>query len=176
MKKTLTTMAASLAIFTFLANASFAQSIAKIEPLMVHTSDVIIADHNISAPGNAAMAAKFAAMFPTAQNPVWSTESKGYWVSFISEGRTTSACFNTKGQLNYSIISCTNTQLSKAFQNFISKSYPGYQFFSAVQINAYGEETQQAILQNTTGFVTLQSTKDGIEEIKKVYKSIETGR
>jgi hypothetical protein len=122
-------------------------------------------------PGNLLVATKFSALFPAAENQQWSTDAKGYWVSFVNEGRKTRAGFNNNGQLNYRIADCTMDQLSTEFQNFIAKNYAGYQLFNAIEINAFGEQTQRAILQNASAFVTVQATKEGIEEIQKMNKA-----
>jgi hypothetical protein len=178
------TILKTLAAFVFmiiLMNDSFAQEFtaqstngatgAKNE-MLVNTN---VASHTNAArntePGNSRIATKFSALFPAADNQQWSTDAKGYWVSFVNEGRKTRAGFNNNGQLNYRIADCSMDQLSTEFQNFIAKNYAGYQLFNAIEINAFGEQTQRAILQNASAFVTLQATKDGIEEIQKMNKA-----
>jgi hypothetical protein len=180
MKTILKTVAAFVFMITLM-NDSFAQgftaqstngaTVAKNE--MVSNTNVV--SHTSAArntePGNSLIATKFSALFPAAQHQQWSTDAKGYWVSFINAGRKTRAGFNNNGQLNYKIADCTMDQLATEFQNFIAKNYAGYQLFNAIEINAFGEQTQRAILQNASAFVTLQATKDGIEEIQKMNKA-----
>lgn len=147
-------------------------AIAKNEYVAVNNSKVNnIAATNITDPGNNHLSAKFAGMFPSAQNQQWAKDAKGYWVSFSNEGRKTRAGFNNNGKLNYTIEDCKSDQLSTKFRKFILKNYPDYQLFNAIIINAFGEQAQQAILENTSGFVTLRSSKDGIEEIQKIRKA-----
>ncbi|MEO7049551.1 MAG: hypothetical protein ABI091_29885, partial [Ferruginibacter sp.] len=126
---------------------------------------------DISKAGNIRLSEKFTAMFPTALNQQWSNDNNGYWVSFNEEGRKKRAGFDNKLQLNYVITDCNLDQLSNEFRQFISKNYTEYQLLNAIEINAFGEQIQEAILQNDSTFITLKSTKDGIEEIKKINKA-----
>jgi hypothetical protein len=171
MKATLKTITASLLLITFIMNDSFAQDIAKNERVVVNTNLVAASAINITDPGNTRIANKFAAMFPEAQSQQWATDSKGETVSFTNEGRKIRAGFNHNGQVNYVISNCSMNQLTPDFQNYISKNYAGYQLLNGVEVHSLGEQTQQAILQNATGYVTLNATKDGIVEIKKINKS-----
>ncbi len=171
MKMYLKTIAASLLVISFVINNSFAQDIAKIEKVIVNTNVISDADVTLTDPGNTKIAGKFAAMFPAAQNQLWATDSKGSAVSFINEGRKTRAGFNTNGQVNYVIVDCNLEQLTTVFKNFIQTNYAGYQLLNGMDITSNGEHSQQAILQNATGYITLQATDDGIAEIKKINKS-----
>ena len=171
MKTTLKTIAASLLVLTFIGNNAVGQDIAKNDRAVINTNAATVATTTITDPGVSRIANKFAAMFPAAQNQVWATDSKGQSVSFINEGRKTRAGFTINGLVNYVITDCNMDQLSTDFQNFISKNYEGYQLLNGIDIISMGDHTQQAIMQNASGFVTLQATKDGIEAIQKVKKS-----
>lgn len=171
MKTNLKTIAAFLFVMAFLVNNAVAQDIAKNERVVATNNVAMLTPTIINNPGNTRIANKFASMFPAAQNSVWATDSKGQSVSFISEGRKTRAGFTNNGQLNYVITDCSLNQLSVDFQNYISKNYAGYMLVNGVDINSIGENLQQAILQNTSGFVTLQATTEGIDEIQKLNKS-----
>ncbi len=180
MKTILKTLSAFVFMITLM-NDSFAQGFtAQSTNGMTVAKNEMVANTNVAShtsamrntePGNSRIATKFSALFPAAQNQQWSTDAKGYWVSFIDAGRKTRAGFNNNGQLNYRIADCSMDQLSKEFQNFIAKNYAGYQLFNAIEIDAFGEQTQRAIVQNSSAFVTLHSTKEGIEEIQKMNKA-----
>ncbi len=182
MKKSLTTFAASLVITAFFISSATAQEMAatSINSKKMATNEMIALNSStasdavatsVSSIGNTRLAAKFAAKFPAAQQQQWSVTNKGYWVSFENEGRKTRAGFNSNGQLNYTVEDCVKDQLSAPFQNFIAKNYVGYQFLSAISIKAFGEQTEQAILENAAGFVTLNFNEEGTQEINKISKA-----
>lgn len=145
--------------------------LAKNETFSVNTSKVNRSVNSTMAdPGNARVNTKFTELFPAAQNQQWAVDDKGYWVSFTNGGQKLRAGFNNNGLLNYTIKDCNREQLSTELNNFIAKNYAGYHLLNAIEINANGEQFQQAILENNSGFVTLKSTKDGVAEIKKMNK------
>ena len=182
MKTTLKTVTAALLIATFFINTATAQEMAAttvsnkttVNNVMVESNNTTTSDDaatNVNSTGNSRLAAKFISRFPAAQQQQWAVTNKGYWVSFLNEGRKTRAGFNTNGQLNYMVEDCNKDQLSGEFQSFIAKNYAGYQFLSAICINAFGEQNQQAILENNTGFVTLNFNDEGVEETRKISKA-----
>ncbi|MEO5944851.1 MAG: hypothetical protein ABIP30_08825 [Ferruginibacter sp.] len=182
MKMTFKTIAATFLLTTLFNQHSMAQDItaASANDITVAKNEMTPAKYtalnttvatDISNSGNTRLSEKFTAMFPTALNQQWSNGNNGYWVSFNEEERKKRAGFDNKLQLNYVITDCSLDQLSSEFRQFISKNYTDYQLLNAIEINAFGEQTQQAILQSSSTFVTLQSTKDGIEEIKKINKA-----
>ncbi len=119
---------------------------------------------------NTAIKTLFSMLFPLATAPQWSQNGANNFVSFLNNGRKASACFSPKGKLNYTITACDADQLPKDFRKKISKSYKSYHLFHATQITAYGETAYQAIMENTTGFITLKYTSEGVEEIQQVKK------
>ncbi len=115
---------------------------------------------------------KFAVLFPSAANLQWSGTDKNYWVSFLNNGRKTTASFTPKGKMNYVISDCTTDQLPAAFRNTIKKEYALYNLYNAIEIKAYNSVAYQAVLENSVNFITLKYTSDGVEEIKQVKKTI----
>ncbi len=125
----------------------------------------------VTSAGNSKIDAKFAGLFPAAQEQQWLADAKGYWVSFNDDGRKTRAGFTSNGKLNYIIKDASWNHLSADLQQFINKNYVGYDLMNAIEITAFGERSQQVILQNATAYISLNSGADGIEEIKKVSKA-----
>lgn len=125
----------------------------------------------VTSAGNNKIDAKFAGLFPAAQQQQWLADGKGYWVAFTNEGHKTRAGFSNNGRLNYIIKDASWDNLSAALQQFITKNYAGYELMNAIEITAFGEKSQQVILQNATAFISLHSGAEGIEEIKKVSKA-----
>lgn len=119
---------------------------------------------------NPAIKSLFLTLFPHATAQQWSLNGSNNFVSFLNNGRKASACFSAKGKMTYSITACDAEQLPKDFSKKINKDYKAYSLFHATQISAFGETAYHAILENTTGFITLKYTSDGIEETQTVKK------
>ncbi len=116
------------------------------------------------------MEAKFANLFPNATEQKWTAAAENYFVSFLNDGRKANASISAKGNLNYVITECTLNQLPEDFSTKIKNNYAGYQLFHASEIKAHNAIAYQAVIENTTGFITLKYTADGIEEIQQVKK------
>ncbi|MEO6818214.1 MAG: hypothetical protein ABI266_00140 [Ginsengibacter sp.] len=171
------------ALFTTLfMNNSIAQNVnaissndmvlAKNENVSVNTSKVYrTTTSNITDPINVRVANKFSELFPEAQNEQWAVDGKGYWVSFTNEGQKLRAGFTNNGLLNYTIKDCNRDQLSAKLNNYIAKNYVGYHLLNGIEINTNGEKTQQAIIENESGYVTLKSAKDAIQVMQKMQKA-----
>ena len=119
---------------------------------------------------NAAITAKFAALFPNSSNQVWSSTGDNSWVSFLNEGRKANASFTSKGKMSYIITDCTMENLPFAFSKTIKNEYASYSLFNAIEIKAHGAVVYQAILEDSKGFITLKYTSDGVEQIQQVKK------
>jgi hypothetical protein len=152
--------------------ATFAQqSFASATPSYAINSIETIAENSTTpVTVNVKTEARFEALFPKATNLVWSTGSNNYFVSFLNDGRKANASFTKKGKMNYLITECQAEQLPAAFRKAIKNDYAGYSFFNASEIKAHATVAHHAILENSTGFITLKYTSDGVEEIQQVKK------
>jgi hypothetical protein len=147
--------------------------------LTAPTSSVILSDQSELASGiteeslaetNPKLLKSFNNLFPTAGNELWSRLDNNYFVSFEKNGNKSRASFNSKGLLNYIISTCNVQNLPEAFQQTISKKYSAYTMYNASQIKAYETEVYQAILENSTGFITLRFSEEETTEISKINK------
>ena len=114
---------------------------------------------------------KFSSMYPGATSPQWTTSQDNLWVSFLHNGRKSSASFNLKGKMNYVILDCGIDQLPAAFSNTIKKEYASYSLCNAIQIKAHDAVAYQVVLENSASFLTLKYTSEGVEEVGKVTKT-----
>jgi len=114
---------------------------------------------------------KFSSLFPGATSAHWVAVEKGFYVTYMNNGRKSSASFNDKGVLNYSLSDCRIDQLPGAFRKTIEKEYAGYKLVNGLEIFAQDEVSFQAVLENATGFVTLRCYNDEVEKIKQVLKT-----
>lgn len=119
---------------------------------------------------NPALKARFSNLFPSAVQQQWCKLNDGYYVSFFSNGRKSSAVFSGKGRLSYAISDCKLEQLPDAFRDEIRKDYPGYQLLHGSEINAHHEVTYQAVLENAKQYVVLRSNGETTEKIHQVTK------
>ena len=145
---------------------------ASAEPTYAKNTKVVEAENNTKtalAP-NPETEAMFAVLFPNASKQEWSAGSDNYWVSFINNGRKANASLTPKGKMNYVITICAMEHLPAAFSKTIKKEYAGYSLFNAAEIKAYGVVVYQAILENNDGFITLNYSIEGVEEIQQVKK------
>ena len=125
---------------------------------------------NTAVAANPKTEARFSTLFPNASNQQWIASADNYWVSFLHNGRKSNASFTPKGKMNYSITVCAMEHLPAAFSKTIKKEYAAYSLFNAIEIKAHGAVVYQAILENSTGFIKLKYTTDGVEEIQQVKK------
>ena len=102
---------------------------------------------------------------PNATAQEWRMMNNGYYVSFLNSGRKAKAMLSQKGKMNYAITDCTLAQLPSSMQKKIASQYAAYTFVNAVEINAYDAIAHQAVLQNSSGYITLKATREGIEEV-----------
>ena len=116
------------------------------------------------------IASKFSSLFPNATNLKWVNSADNYWVSFLNNNRKAKASFTPKGILNYIITDCAMTNLPAVFSKTITNNYASYHLFNAIEIAAYNTVAYQAILENSTGYITLKYTSEGVEEIQQVKK------
>lgn len=114
---------------------------------------------------------KFLALFPKATQAIWTHSAQNSFVSFIIDEQKATACFNSKGQLNYAITHCSLNQLPLAFGKIIKKDFSGYQFFHAKKIFAHQQTAYRAILENATNFITLTYTNTGVEILQTIKKA-----
>ena len=120
--------------------------------------------------GNAKVSATFNRLFKAAGEVQWIINGQTSEANFITNGRKTKAVFAANGTLTYAITGCSLQQLPAALQTQIQKQYAGYSLLNAVEIMAYDAVAYQVILENETGYVTLKSTAEGVEEINTVTK------
>lgn len=113
---------------------------------------------------------RFSTLFPNAENTRWLQKDNTFYVSFSREGKKIRASFDVNGQLNYAITNCSRKQLPENLQKYLQKNYGEYDLFHAKQINAYDAVSYEVILENADHFITIRSTRDGIEKIKQVNK------
>ncbi|MBC7903796.1 MAG: hypothetical protein H7Y27_10245 [Gemmatimonadaceae bacterium] len=121
---------------------------------------------------NPLVISKFTNLFPAAADQHWTMIGGCSQVSFLNGGRKTSACFNEKGKLTYSITDCTMEQVPESFRKTISKSYGAYKVIRAVEVNAYGMVGYQVVLESDNDFKTIRYTVDGAEEIQQMDKAV----
>lgn len=114
----------------------------------------------------------FTALFPAAVQQRWTRMDKGYYVSFVSNGRKSSAGFGVDGTLNYVISDCSAEQLPESFRNEIHKNYSGYKLFSGLEIQAYSRTSYQVVLEGNKEYITLKYTDEGIEKTQQITKSL----
>ena len=158
-----------------LSSASFAQqSYASNSVKLTDANTADIVDENSNAKtgdvADALIVSKFSSLFPNATNLKWANSADNCWVSFLNNSRKAKASFTLKGMLNYIITDCAMENLPAAFSKTITNNYASYHLFNAIEIAAYGTVAHQAILENSTGFITLKYTPDGVEEIQQVKK------
>ena len=119
---------------------------------------------------NPALKARFSNLFPSAVQQQWCKLNDGYYVSFFSNGRKSSAVFSGKGRLSYAISDCKPEQLPDAFRDAIRKDYPGYQLLQGSAIAAHHEVTYQVVLENAQQYVVLRSNGEVTEKVQQVDK------
>jgi hypothetical protein len=112
----------------------------------------------------------FSIMFPNFVEQEWTETNDALYVSFINDGHKTRASFSKNGTLNYAIADYKLEQLPAMLQQYINTECPGYTVFNAIKITAYSSTAYQVILENTSGFITLKSTIDGVEKTGHVSK------
>lgn len=120
---------------------------------------------------NPLIAAKFATSFPAASNQQWTDNDKVFWVSFLNNGCKARASFNTKGKMNYLITDCAMEQLPEPFRKTINRKFALYTLYHAIKINAYDAVAYQVVLENTSTYITLKFTSEGVEEVQKIIKT-----
>ena len=123
------------------------------------------------ASSNSRLMAKFSKMFAGADNQRWKTIGDYYHVSFTYNGRKARAVFTSKGSMNYLITNFSLEHLPELLRSKISRDYTGYTLLQALEITAYDTVAYEAVLENDQRFITLKSTKDGIEELKEQKKT-----
>lgn len=106
----------------------------------------------------------FSILFPNFTGQQWTETNDALYVSFINDGHKTRASFSKNGRLNYAIADYDLEQLPQALQQYIKKEYNDYMVFNAIKITAHSATAYQVILENTSEFITLKSTIDGIEQ------------
>ena len=158
-----------------LSSASFAQqSYAgnSVKLTDANTDDIV--DENSNAKtvnvADALIVSKFSSLFTNATNLKWANSTDNCWVSFLNNNRKAKASFTSKGILNYIITDCAMENLPAALIKTITNNYASYHLFNAIEIAAYNTLAYQAILENSTGYITLKYTADGVEEIQQVKK------
>lgn len=112
----------------------------------------------------------FSTLFPDAESAEWTQANNALYASFVNNGRKTRASFTKNGLMNYAIANCTLEQLPASLQRYIQTNYHGYTLFNGIEINTPETVSYQAILESADDFITLRSTSEGIEKIKKVNK------
>ena len=112
----------------------------------------------------------FSILFPNFTGQQWTETNDALYVSFINDGHKTRASFSKNGSLNYAIADYNLEQLPPTLQQYIKKEYHGYTVFNAIKITAYNATAYQVILENTSEFITLKSTVDGVEQIAHLSK------
>jgi len=159
----------SIAQQAYVANAN----VAKVTAQNVIASGNEITESSITSP-TATLSVKlqdhFSILFPNAEHSKWSQKDNTFYVSFSNEGKKIQASFDANGRLNYTITNCSKEQLPANLQQYLQKNYGEYDLFHAKQINAYDAVSYEVILENADHFVTIRSTRDGIEKIKQVNK------
>ena len=173
-----------VSVLTFaLMNSPFAQQIEKSTAIVIHdatgnteakpvSNDLVISNSEMS--GNLMeypkVIKRFSILYPDPNNPQWTEINNVLFVSFTNNGNKTRACFTKDGKMNYAITDCHLPQLPEELKQHITTKYPGYTVFNAIEINAYNKIAHQVILEDATGFITLKSTDEGIDETSKVSK------
>ncbi len=120
---------------------------------------------------NPAIVATFSTMFPLATSSKWANVNDDLWVSFLDNGRKTSACFSAKGKINYAISDCAMGQLPAKFSKTIKKDYALYSMVKAIEIKAHDAVAYEVVLENQLNFIRLKYTSQGVEEVQKINKT-----
>ena len=128
------------------------------------------------ATSNAKLMNRFESLFPGATKQQWTTGNNSFYVTFFHNGRKARACFTQKEALSYAIMECNLEQLPAALAKAIKTNYQDYTLFNAIEVNAHETIAHQVVLESATGFVTIKSTEEGIEEIQQVTKAPVTDR
>lgn len=163
-------MAAVLCILSGIATPSYGQNIYAGHVIKSSDTRAITALVNNNEKEVAGVSSNFSTLFPNATRQKWSQRGRYSFVSFLNNGNRATACFSPGGALNYVITECDPGQLPGAFRKRIKKSYAGYRFLQATEIQAYGETAYQAIMENATGFITLKYAAGSVEPIQTVKK------
>lgn len=120
---------------------------------------------------NPVILATFSTMFPLATSSKWSNVNDDLWVTFLNDGRKTSACFSAKGKINYAISDCAMEQLPAKFSKTIKKDYALYSLIKAIEIKAHDAVAYEVVLENQLNFIRLKYTSQGVEEVQKINKT-----
>jgi hypothetical protein len=181
MKNLFKTMLATGLISVALTHHSFAQERYANAVAVDINRDVIADDYNKGALANVSTAVatttnpllltRFAAQFPLATNQLWAINNSSFGVTFLNNGRKTTASFTQKGQLNYVIAVCNLEQLPASFRCTISKDYAMYKLYNAIEMKAYDAVVYQVVLEGAQHYITLKFTNEGVEEIERLSKS-----
>jgi hypothetical protein len=75
----------------------------------------------------------FTRHFEKATNESWYRIEKNFVVDFIIDGEKTTAVFNKKGKLLYSLSNCTEKDLSAETREFIKDNYFGYNIIRVIK-------------------------------------------
>ena len=132
---------------------------------------ISVISHDDIVAANPTVISKFSLLFPGATNLQWTGSKNNFWVSFLNKGRKCRASFTSNGKMNYAITDCLLEQLPGSFRKEIKKDYSDYNFYNAIEINAYNALTYQVVLENANSFTTLKYTSEGVEKIQQVKKT-----
>ncbi|MGN6416521.1 MAG: hypothetical protein ACTHMC_03445 [Pseudobacter sp.] len=114
----------------------------------------------------------FARLFPDATNQQWvSNEAGSYFVSFLQHGRSSRASFSRKGLMNYMIAEAGAATLPAALATTINKQYSGYKLLKALEVHAFEAISWQVVLEDASGYVTLQHVNGVTEQVQQLKKS-----
>jgi hypothetical protein len=157
---------------------SFSQELyAQESTLFNRSSSVLISYNNSSAPKtlniglpvianpDAKLRAILLSIFPDAANQQWRNLNGFYYVTFLNNDRKARAVFTLKGDMNYATTDCQLEDLPASLRMRILKSYPDFTLLNALEIKAFEALAYHAVLENASGYVTLKSAGNVIEEL-----------
>ena len=143
MKQSIKSIVTILSLILGLGIFSFAQDLGSGNA--IQSANSIPAGDNYSSENTAK--ATFSTMFPNASQQKWTTAGSTSFVSFLNKGRKATASFNSKGNLNYLITSCSMNNLPAVISKNLKSNYSNYQLSHAIEIKAHGETAYQAVIE-----------------------------
>ena len=117
---------------------------------------------------NAKVISNFDKMFAGASNVIWSKEKNLNRVYFESNGKTTRATFNQKGQFLYSISTYGEQLLPKDILFRVKDTYYGKNIFGVTEVKAMDKTAYIIILEDKTSWLHVK-VLDGEMTEEKVY-------
>jgi hypothetical protein len=115
-------------------------------------------------------ATAFSKMYCAAQSSVWFKDRQSLQVYFEYGGNRVRAALTLKGDLIYAITDLTPSVIPEIISGAIRHAYPFYFVADVKQIKTENITVYRVILENNTGFITLQADEEEVIEIERMQK------